>query len=151
MICDQLKNSASYASMGPAFRKAFDYLKTITPDNLPDGRYEIDGSSIFAFSSSYETQPASERKIETHRNYLDVQYVLSGTEAMGYIPMEGLPVSEAYKPDVEFYDTNADVLIPAEAGTFMIFFPQDAHRPGCTWQQASQVTKVIVKIALDAI
>ena len=151
MICDQLKNSASYTSMGPAFRKAFDYLKTVTVDNLPGSRYEIDGNSIFASSSSYETLPASERKIETHRNYLDIQYVLSGTEAMGYIPMEGLTVSEAYTPDVEFYNTDADILIPAEAGTFMIFFPQDAHRPGCTWKDACHVTKVIVKIAVDAI
>ena len=151
MICDQLKNSAVYESMGPAFQKAFAYLKTVTPDNLPGSRYEIDGSNIYAFSSDYDTLPTSERKIETHRNYLDIQYVVSGTEAMGYIPQEGLAVSEGYKPDVEFYDTQSDVLIPADAGTFMIFFPQDAHRPGCTWQTTSHVTKVVVKIALDVI
>lgn len=148
MICDLLKNSASYEAISPALKKAFDYLKTITPDNLPEARVELDGDKLFAFSSSYETQPAEDRKIETHRNYLDVQYVVSGVEAMGYIPMEGLEVSEPYKPDVEFYNTDKDVLIPAEAGTFMVFFPQDAHRPGCTWKEPSQVKKVIVKIAL---
>jgi len=148
MICDNLKNSAIYEAMGPAFQKAFAYLKTVTPDNLPGSRLELDGDKIFAFSSSYETLPADQRKIETHRNYLDIQYVVSGTEAMGYIPMEGLEISEAYRPDVEFYNTDADTLLPAPAGTFMIFFPQDAHRPGCTWKKPSQVTKVVVKIAL---
>ena len=148
MICDSLKNCATYEAMHPAFKQAFAYLKTITPDNLPTDRVELDGDKLFAFSSSYETQPAEQRKIETHRNYLDVQYVVSGTEAMGYIPMEGLAVSEPYRPDVEFYNTSEDILIPAPAGTFMIFFPQDAHRPGCTWKEPSQVSKVIVKIAL---
>lgn len=148
MICDQLKNSAAYEAMNPAFQKAFAYLKTVTLDNLPGSRLELDGDRLYAFSSSYETQPADQRKIETHRNYLDIQYVVSGTEAMGYIPMKGLAVSEPYRPDVEFYNTDADVLIPAPAGTFMIFFPQDAHRPGCTWKEPSQVTKVVVKIAL---
>ncbi|MBP3588393.1 MAG: YhcH/YjgK/YiaL family protein [Clostridia bacterium] len=148
MICDNLKNCAAYEAMGPAFQKAFAYLKTVTPDNLPGSRLELDGDKLFAFSSSYETLPASQRKIEAHRNYLDIQYVVSGAEAMGYIPTEGLAVSETYKPDVEFFATDKDVLIPAEAGTFMIFFPQDAHRPGCTWKEPSQVTKVVVKIAL---
>jgi len=151
MICDQLKNSAAYAAMSPALQKAFAYLETVTADNLPGSRFEIDGSAIYAFSSQSETKPAAEKKLEAHRNYLDIQYVLSGTEAMGYIPVEGLPEKAPYKPDVVYYDTDADVLIPAEAGTFMIFFPQDAHRPGCTWKEISQVTKVVVKIAVDAL
>ena len=148
MICDQLKNSASYETLSPAIQKALAYLKTLTPETLPGSRYEIDGSNVSAFSSNYETQPASQRKIEAHRNYLDIQYVFSGAEAIGYAPVEGLPVSEPYRPDVEFYHTDSDVLIPVEAGTFLILFPQDAHRPGCTWKEPSQVTKVVVKIAI---
>ena len=151
MICDQLQNCAVYASMGPALKKAFQYLKTVTPDNLPGSRFEIDGNHIFAFSSSYETLPASERKIEAHRNYLDIQYVVTGEEAMGYIPIHGLDEEAPYKPDVVFFNTNQDVLIPAPAGTFMIFFPQDAHRPGCTWNVPSPITKVVVKIAMDVL
>ena len=151
MICDQLKNAATYEAMSPALAKAFRYLETVTPDNLPVGRLELDGDRLFAFSSAYETLPASERKIESHRNYLDIQYVVEGTEAMGYAPVEGLEVSEPYAPDVEFYNTTEDVLIPAPAGTFMIFFPQDAHRPGCTWKTAETVTKVVVKVAVDTL
>lgn len=149
MIYDQLKNSKSYTSLGASITKALDYLQTLTPDTLPGSRYELDGDRIYAFSSTYETLPAQERKIEAHRNYLDIQYVFSGTEAMGYAPVDGLTVSQPYHPDVEFYDTDSDVLLPAPAGTFLIFFPQDAHRPGCTWQTTSQVTKVVVKIAID--
>ena len=148
MICDQIKNCSIYEALGPAYEKAFAYLKTVTTDNLPAGRVELDGDRVFAFSSAYETLSAAERKIESHRNYLDIQYVVAGTEAMGYARVEGLEVSEPYTPDVEFYNTTEDVLIPAEAGTFMIFYPDDAHRPGCTWKTPSHVQKVIVKIAL---
>ena len=148
MICDQLKNSATYEAMHPAFAKAFAFLKTITPDNLPTDRVDLDGDKLFAFSSSYETLPADQRKIEAHRNYLDIQYVVSGTEAMGYICTDDAEVSEPYQPDIEFFTSDKDVLIPAEAGTFMIFYPQDGHRPGCTWKEPSQVSKVVVKVAL---
>ena len=151
MICDQLRNSAVYEAMSPAFQKAFQYLKTVTMDNLPGNRYEIDGDHIFAFSSTYDTLPAAERKLEAHRSYLDIQYVVAGVEAMGYIPTEGLEAEAPYKPDIVLYNTNQDVLIPAQAGTFMVFFPQDGHRPGCTWNVPSPVTKVIVKVAVDAL
>lgn len=149
MIYDQLKNHKTYESLNPAIKKALAYLQTLTPETLPGSRYELDGDRLYAFSSTYETLPAAQRKIEAHRNYLDIQYVFSGTEAMGYAPAEHLTVAEPYRPDVEFYNTQDDLLIPAPAGTFMIFFPQDAHRPGCTWREASLVTKVVVKIAIE--
>lgn len=151
MICDQLCNSAVYEVMSPALAKAFQYLKTVNLDNLPGSRYEIDGDNIFAFSSAYETLPAAERKLEAHHDYLDIQYMVAGEESMGYIPTEGLEEEAPYKPDIVFYNTDQDVLIPAQAGTFMIFFPQDGHRPGCTWKAPSQVTKVVVKVAVDAL
>ena len=151
MICDQLRNSAVYEAMSPALAKAFQYLKTVTLDNLPGSRLEIDGSNVFAFSSSYETLPASERKIEAHRDYLDIQYIVSGEEAMGYISIEGLEEEAPYQPDIVFFNCAQDVLIPAQAGTFLLFFPQDAHRPGCTWNAPSPVTKVVVKVAMDAL
>lgn len=148
MICDQLKNCKTYETMHPSFQKAFDYLRNLTPDNLPDGRVELDGDRVFAFSSCYETLPADQRKMEAHKDYLDIQYVVSGTEAMGYAPVDGLEISEPYTPDVMFFNTAEDVAIPVSAGSFMIFYPQDAHRPGCTWKTPSQVKKVVVKVAL---
>ena len=150
MICDQLYNCQTYEALSPALKTAFDFLKSLDPNAL-EAKYEIDGSNIYAFSSSYETLPAAQRKIEAHRNYLDIQYIASGEEAIGYAPVQCLPVSEPYKTDVEFYDTKEDILIPAQAGTFMIFYPQDAHRPGCTWKKTAQVKKVVVKIAVDAL
>lgn len=149
MICDQLKNYKTYENLSHAIKKALAYLQTLTPETLPGSRYELDGDRLYAFSSTYETLPASQRKIEAHRNYLDIQYVFSGTEAMGYAPVENLRIAEPYRPDVEFYNTQDDLLIPAPAGTFMIFYPQDAHRPGCTWHEKALVTKVVVKIALN--
>jgi len=148
MICDHINNSSIYEALHPAFQRAFEYLKTVRVDNLPVGRLELDGDRVFAFSSSYETLPVDQRKIESHRDYLDIQYVVSGTEAIGYARVKDLEVSEPYTPDVEFYNTTEDTLIPAKAGTFMIFYPDDAHRPGCIWKTPSQVTKVVVKIAL---
>ncbi|MEA0591621.1 YhcH/YjgK/YiaL family protein, partial [Escherichia coli] len=32
-----------------------------------------------------------------------------------------------------------------------IFFPQDVHRPGCILQTASEIRKIVVKVALTAL
>ncbi|WP_368854742.1 YhcH/YjgK/YiaL family protein [Aeromonas jandaei] len=32
-----------------------------------------------------------------------------------------------------------------------MFFPQDVHRPGCILQTASEIRKIVVKVALTAL
>ncbi|WP_250694922.1 YhcH/YjgK/YiaL family protein, partial [Escherichia coli] len=34
---------------------------------------------------------------------------------------------------------------------YPIFFPQDVHRPGCIMQTASEIRKIVVKVALTAL
>ncbi|MDD2630188.1 MAG: YhcH/YjgK/YiaL family protein [Limnochordia bacterium] len=34
-------------------------------------------------------------------------------------------------------------------GAVAVFFPRDAHRPGCMWDETETVRKTVVKIKVD--
>lgn len=151
MILDTLKNLDNYKTLGKEDRyaKAIDFLKHTDLANLEPGKYEIDGRHVYANVVSYTTIPWEEGKFEAHRDYTDIQYVIEGSEIMGYAPIDELTESVSYNPDkdVVFYDNSVHGLdVPVKAGQYAIFQPQDGHKPKVANGSASGVKKVIVKI-----
>ncbi len=152
MIADSIQNSARYP-FGPAWIAAFEFLKTLTPDSEP-GKRLIQGNDLFAGVDGYKTKSRTDAKLETHRKYVDIQVLLSGTEVIEIFPKKELTVSEPYNPerDVEFYgkpvEKHAKVIL--KPGQFLVFFPDDAHMP-CLMEGDSPepVKKVVFKIAVN--
>src|SRR5580700_2350386 len=105
MILDLLSNSGRNRLLHPRFAIAFDWLARFSPDT-PDGRIEIDGSSVFALVQSYSTVPAAEKRLETHRAHIDIQYIVRGTEVMMWADAARLHPQGAFDEakDVVFYD-----------------------------------------------
>ncbi|MDD5435916.1 MAG: YhcH/YjgK/YiaL family protein, partial [Nitrospira sp.] len=84
MITDLLNNASQYSKMNMKIETALNYLQDTDLSNLKPGRYEIDGSDIFALMQNYETKPKENGFWEAHRKYIDIQYVIKGTELIGY-------------------------------------------------------------------
>ena len=106
---------------------------------------------MFALPQSYETAPAAEKRFEAHRRYLDIQYILSGEEVIHYALAERLEISEPYhdERDVMFFrDGGASSATLLRAGDFAIYFPHDAHQPGCFHTTPVAVRKIVIKIAV---
>jgi uncharacterized protein, YhcH/YjgK/YiaL family len=148
MILDSLAQASLYRPLGPRFAAGLDWLLRLDL-SLPDGRYAIEGDDVYALVQSYETQPAGEKRFESHRVYADIHYIVSGMER----------IDHAFQPEltpITDYDESKDFLLyadPAAAtslrlgvGSFAVFLPADAHRPGCTWEKTSQMRKVVVKV-----
>jgi YhcH/YjgK/YiaL family protein len=107
MIIDKLSNSILYSSLSERINKAFNYLQSTDFNVLPPGKYEIDGNNVFAILAEYQTKDGSEGKPESHKKYIDVQYVTKGSELIGYAPLINQEISEPYKEenDIVFYKT----------------------------------------------
>ena len=105
MIIDKIENSHRYVDLGKRIEKAFKYINYTDLKNIQPGKYEIDEENIFALISEYKTKPESEGKLEAHRKYIDVQYVISGEELMGYSPLGNQQILEPYKEenDIVFF------------------------------------------------
>lgn len=149
MIFDTLKNCQLYFGINDKFEAAFDFIKKAVDENLPLGKYEIDGRELFASIQEYTTKPEQECKFEGHRNYIDIQYIVSGVEAIEVIDITKATSMTEYsvENDIEFYKNNKKAGIGiVEAGEYGIFFPNDIHKPGLSFKEATVVKKIVVKV-----
>jgi biofilm protein TabA len=149
MILDHLSHAELYRPLGPLFREALDYLAKFDP-KTPDGRHDLRGDDLFVLVQTLTTEPAEKRVFESHQRYADIQFVVSGREAIYYSPLAALRPKGDYDPkiDARLYDGANEVPLHLEAGWFTILWPQDGHKPGCVWQKPGEVRKVVAKIRL---
>jgi YhcH/YjgK/YiaL family protein len=148
MIIDKLINSGLYEFKSERIKKAIDYIKSTDLDSLADCRSEIDGDNIYVIKSTYKTKSKDEAYTEAHRKYIDVQYILSGAEKIGYAPLRSQKTYKVYdkENDYELYDAECSY-ITFSKGMFAILFPEDLHKPGIMIDDCfNEVTKIVVKV-----
>lgn len=155
MIVDVLENSDRYKTLHPLFEKAFEFLKTVNADArtartfYAPGRHEIDDDKIYASISKGLGRSKGDAQLEAHRKYIDIQYIIAGSDQMGWKAREDC-VEEAVpydaEKDVEFFADKPDTWITCRPGMYAIFFPEDAHLPLIS---DGEVHKVVVKVAVD--
>lgn len=99
------------------------------------------------------TDVAANRKPETHIENIDIHYLVTGKEALGYQPFAtNLVVTEQYvNADNIFYENHPEnqsmtQLVP---GGFAIYFPWDVHMPLCAVGMPAKVRKVVVKVPVS--
>jgi biofilm protein TabA len=152
MITSTLSQLHWYKVISPNFAKAIEYALSADLIALETGKYAIDGDNVFAIVNEYATKPASECDPESHRDYADIQIMITGVERFGYAPLTGQPETTPYDPekDVAFYTLDAGSLnyITLHPGEFMVFFPSDIHQPELFTHQPGLVRKLVLKVAL---
>jgi len=113
--------------------KAFAFLKEKDLQTLAVGKYPIDGDSVYATVTENPTKDYDSTKWESHRNYVDLQYVISGEEKIGVSQLPNLTITKVYDPSKDLQNYSGEgKLYKASPGTFFLFFPSDAHRPNIT-------------------
>ena len=147
MILDILSNAARYTGFKTGLSEGFGFLDQPGLAKLADGKYEINGDHVFALVQRVPGRKATEGELEGHRKYIDIQYVISGNESMGWSPREGLVNSVEYHEgkDVEFFEGAPQSIIHVPPGFFTLFLPTDAHLP-CIGD--GPIHKVVIKVAV---
>ena len=149
IIIDTLQRAEDYYDMHPAFEKAFAFLRQNGLAELPAVRHEIDGDRLFCMISKGPGRSRAEAKLEAHRKYVDIQYVIAGTDEMGFKPTADCKLTDTSydaDKDIEFFKDQPDSWTEVPAGSFVIFFPQDAHAPLVS---SGEIHKVVLKIAVE--
>ena len=147
MVIDTLDNAAKYYSLHKGIKEAFHFLQTTDLVAIQAGKHVI-GDDIFAIVQEYETTDAANEKMESHRQYIDVQYMIGGAELVGHAMMKGQPIAKEYDAENDFmlYADAPSFYTKMETGTFMIFFPTDPHMPCIKTGEPAWVKKVVVKV-----
>ncbi|HYE11640.1 MAG TPA: YhcH/YjgK/YiaL family protein [Patescibacteria group bacterium] len=147
MILDRVNQIQKYKGLSRKIEAAIDFIEKMEGKELSKGRIDIE-DGIFAMISEYKTIGNADKKWEAHRKYIDLQYMLWGSEIMGYQNIEKMKDSFGYKEadDIEFFNYQGSYSeLVVETGMFAIFFPEDAHAP-CVFNKDLEVKKVVVKI-----
>ena len=150
MILDNIKNSAQYVGLHKNLAMAFEFIARYSQNLPPDGRQEIAGSDVYTLVQSYDSAPAEQKKWESHRRYIDLQFVAEGEETMYYAPLGTLQPKGEYleEKDCAYYEDGPSTALRCVEGMFAIFFPEDVHKPGCQLSGAARVKKIVVKILI---
>lgn len=145
MIIDTLENLGKYTSVNPLFIKFIEYIKNVDLATQEIGKVELQGKDLVVNVSLAKGKTKEEAKLETHKNFIDIQIPLSGTEIMGYTPACNLPQGEYNaEKDITKFDMLSEAYIPVHPGMFAIFFPQDGHAPCISNEE--NIKKVVVKV-----
>lgn len=152
MILDTMTHAKLYRAISTNMATALDWMINEQIDDLkaPDV-ITIDDTRVFAQIQAYESLDPSEQRFESHRNYIDIQYVQSGNEAILWTPIETLSVKEEYDPETDnmFYHDAPSTELRLLPGYFAVFFPRDGHKPRCLLGTREQIGKIVVKVAVD--
>ena len=146
MILDKLANSARYNSLHPMFEQAFEYLKNNDLANIPTGKVVLVEDKLIVNIVDAVGKTADEARMETHRDFIDIQVPVGTTETMGCKAAADLtPDAEGYnaEKDLSFFDDKATTFCNIKPYEFAIFFPEDGHQPGIA---EGTFRKVIVKV-----
>ena len=154
MVIDQLESLDKYASLHPRFPAAFAYLRRLLSENAPDGKHILTGTKIpeeiFVSIATNELAPQAAARAESHRKYIDIQVILSGSEVI-YAPT-GMPAvtEDNTANDCLFYEktplSECHRLL-VRPGSFAIFFPGELHAPCHSASSIpSTARKAVVKV-----
>lgn len=119
---------------------------------LPLGKHEILGEDVYAMVQKVPSRDPQSGQFESHRKYIDIQYLISGAERIGVAPAGQLTVESPYveAKDVALYAVPAQYEnIEVQPGGFAVFFPEDAHLPLCHFNGEHELHKVVIKVKVD--
>lgn len=125
-----------------------DFLLQLHEEDLSLGRHDVN-EDFYYNVIEYSTTSEENKPFESHREYVDIQMLLSGEEIMQVCDKNRLAVKEPYDHVMDriLYQPKAETSITImKAGSIMILYPNDAHRSLSFKEASCKVRKVIGKI-----
>ncbi len=134
-------------------KKAIEFLKENSLEELEAKTYEIIGDDMFAQVIDFETADRSEIKPESHLKYIDLQYLVTGEEKLGFLTNNNEYNYDEYikERDLCFYHRsfNNESYTIATPSSINLFFPNDIHMPGIKVNSKMKLRKIVIKISVE--
>lgn len=145
MIVCPFKDLKRYVSVIPGLEEAIEAannLQSYKPATIP-----LSGSNKILVQQ-ITTKPWEGAKLEAHREFLDIQYIVKGKEVVGWAPVDTLTPADEFNTakDKGLY-AGKNYPMEIEEGYCYVVYPEDAHAPGVYLEgEAEQVTKLVIKL-----
>jgi YhcH/YjgK/YiaL family protein len=147
---DNVEFARQYHANKALWDKAFAFMRDEKLEDIKPGKYPIDGDNVFASVTNSPSKEFERSAWESHRRYIDLQYVIKGKEKIGVAPLAEATVIKPYNEakDGANYDAAGKYYI-ATPKEFFLFFPGDVHRPNIKVAGYDTVKKLVIKIRVN--
>lgn len=130
-----------------------DVLKRIDTQENQMARKNL-GQGIFALEQIFETKEIKDCFYESHKQYIDIQIMLEGSEIMQLFDISSDKASFlSYDEQTDFciYDVNSKIVtnLFMTSGDTYVFFPNDGHLGMLKNNVTSVVKKTVLKIPYE--
>lgn len=145
----RLQTSPSINDIKSLSLVAYDFIMNFNPSINLDGKYDL-GDGVYANVMSYTTREVSLTCYEAHQKYIDIQYIIYGSEIM---MIESVNLLKKYeygsfdeKNDTAYYKYNSGKVRVLSPGDSIILHPHDGHRGAIAIQEPLPVRKIVIKV-----
>ena len=133
------------------WNKAFRFIRDNDLTSLPLGKQTL-GDDVTVTVQEYTTKEPGKELLEGHKDYIDLQYIVSGLELQGYAKIE--EANDTVKPysaseDIALYTVPTITYHAIKPNHFTIFFPDDIHTTNIQYGEKAPVRKVVFKIKVN--
>ena len=130
--------------------EVYRYVRDTDMKSVPLGRHFFH-NHIYANVEEYATKRRQDARFESHRKYIDIQYIISGSEKIIVDDVKELEVMEQYAPDRDiafYYDRGKGKEYELKEGDFLILYPEEGHMPCISIKEKDpkHVKKMVFKI-----
>lgn len=129
-----------------AWDSAFAFFKKPL-ETMPLGTYTLIPGVVTATVSDNKTKSKEEAKWESHKQFIDIQYTITGKELIGMSDSTKATIIEPYKPDIMFYKGDGK-FYTSDPQYFFIMFPPDLHMPVLKTEGYDNIKKLVIKVAV---
>ncbi|MBW7475436.1 YhcH/YjgK/YiaL family protein [Paenibacillus oenotherae] len=135
----------------PVLQQALRHLHKMDLAAAAPGKYALQGDDMFVLIQQFDTAPKATKRLEAHRQYIDIQYLISGEEELiGYARLanwHAIVEDQLADNDYALYaDTSDEIDLLLKPGMYAVFCPNDLHRPGISRSGSATIKKAVVKI-----
>jgi YhcH/YjgK/YiaL family protein len=135
---------------------AFNYLINLNNEiyNLKENESikEMITDDIFVIKQAYKTKNREDCFFESHKKYIDIQYMVKGDEIMDVASIEDLTALNPYDEErdfIKYSSKNGFSSLLIKEKELAIFYPEDAHQPCIKFDESKLIYKAVVKIPVD--
>lgn len=149
IVANLASKNAAWLAESTAFKPVLNFLQETDLTSLSLGRHDIT-ADIYANVQEYNTKAEADGRWESHVQYVDFQFIQSGTEYVRVHPASALTVktNALAEKDAYYYEKHSgkatDILL--KANDFAILFPEDAHEACLNVDQVTPVRKLVIKV-----
>ena len=142
MILDKIENIKMYIPLVPAIANCHNIITH--PEQVKETKY-FEGGYVSLYKGY--TREEQSAYFESHKKYIDIQYILKGSEELEWNTIKNLELNGEYREDIDmqFYKGTGSHIVVNE-GMFHIHFPSDGHKSLFHRIEEKYINKLTFKI-----